>query len=175
MRAARTIGRRLPVVALGALLLSGCGNRAELVQFNDRIARAFQKLGEADKAFYDGVYDFAYNKAVPGGGAFKRFHEGYDRLKTTTAEVRKEAEALQVPDAPGAGKFRDSLLQALKVHEETLAEFGPAREAPERRALAQRTRLREMLDETQRRKRAAWEALDEAQKAFARENGIKLK
>jgi hypothetical protein len=174
MRAGRTIRRELPVVALGALLLCGCGNRAELVQFNNRVAHAFKKLAEADQAFYDGVYDFAYNKAAPGG-ALKRFHEGYDRLKTAAAEVRKEADALQVPDAPGAGKLRDSLLRALKVHEETLDKFRPAREASERRALAQRTRLRELLDETQRDKRAAWEGLDEAQKAFARENRINLK
>jgi hypothetical protein len=32
-----------------------------------------------------------------------------------------------------------------------------------------------MLDEAQRRKRAAWEALDEAQKAFAQENRITVK
>jgi hypothetical protein len=175
MRAGKTIDRGLVLLALGALVLPGCGNRAELVQFNDRVAGGFKKLAEADKAFYDGVYDFAYGKSAPGGAAFKRFHDGYDRLKTVAAEVRKEMESLAVPEAPGAGKFRDSLLAALKVHDEILAEFAAIRAVSERRALAQRVRLRELLDEVQRRKRAAWTEVDEAQKAFARENRITLK
>ncbi len=169
-----TTGRGL-LLALGALLLSGCGNRAELVRFNDRIAQAFKNLADADKAFYDGVYDFAYGKSASGGAALKRFHEGFDRLKRVAAEVRKEAEALKIPDAPGARKFHDSLLAVLKADEQILEEFAPARDSSERRALAQRVRLREMLDEAQRRKRVAWSELDEAQKAFARENRINLK
>jgi hypothetical protein len=160
--------------ACGALLLSGCSRKAELVQFNDRIAQLFKRLGEADRDFSRGVEDFAYGRGLVDV-AFKRFHDGYDRLREATAEVAKEAAALPVPDTPDARAFSDRFRDVLKVHEEIVEEFREARKATEKGARGARDRLRKMYEEAQHRKETAWVALHEAQEAFARANRIKLK
>src|SRR5207244_4224529 len=101
---------------------SGCNSKAELVKFNDRIAQLFKRLGEADRTFSDGVEDFAYGRGLVDV-AFKRFHDGYDKLEKVTAELTKEAGALQVPDAPGARAFYDRFREVLKAHEQILEDL----------------------------------------------------
>ena len=175
MRAGLSAGRTLLLAcACGALLLSGCNNKAELVKFNDRIAQLFKRLGEADRAFSEGVSDFAYGRGLVDV-AFKRFHKGYDRLLEITTEVAKEAAALQVPDAPGARTFHDRFRDVLKAHAEIVEDFREARNASEKGARGARDRLRTMFQDAQARKETAWLALHEAQEAFARANRIKLK
>ena len=160
--------------ACGALLLSGCNRKAELVQFNDRIAQLFKRLGEADRAFSRGVEDFAYGRGLVDV-AFQRFHDGYDRLREATAEVAKEAAALSVPDTPDARAFYDRFRDVVKVHEAIVEDFREARDATEKGARGARDRLRRLYEDAQRRKETAWLALHEAQEAFARANHIKLK
>jgi hypothetical protein len=92
-----------------------------------------------------------------------------------TAELTKEAGALQVPDAPGARTFYDRFKDVLKVREEILEGFREARGASEKGARGERERLRKLYQEARRRQETAWRALDEAQQAFARDNRIKLK
>jgi hypothetical protein len=175
MQADTSVRRRwLLACACGLLLLSGCSSKAELVKFNDRIAQLFKRLGEADRAFSRGVEDFAYGRGLVDV-AFKRFHDGYDRLREATAEVAKEAGALQVPDTPDARAFYDRFRDVIKVHEEIVEKFREARNATEKGARGARDRLRKMYEEAQRRKEPAWLVLDAAQEAFARANRIKLK
>jgi hypothetical protein len=160
--------------ACGALLLPGCNRKAELVQFNDRIAQLFKRLGEADQAFSRGVEDFAYGRGLVDV-AFKRFHGGYDRLREATAEVAKEAAAVPVPDTPDARAFSDRFREVVKVHEEIVDDFREARNATAKGARGARDRLRTLYQDAQRRKETVWGALHEAQEAFARANRIKLK
>jgi hypothetical protein len=160
--------------ACGALLVSGCNRKAELVQFNDRIAQLFKRLGEADRDFSRGVEDFAYGRGLVDV-ALKRFHDGYDQLQKVTAEVAKEAAALQVPDAPEARAYYDRFREVILVHEEIVGKFREARNATEKGALGARDRLRKMYEEAQLRKETTWLLLDAAQDAFARANRIKLK
>jgi hypothetical protein len=160
--------------ACGALLVSGCSRKAELVQFNDRIAQLFKRLGEADRAFFRGVEEFAYGRGLVDV-ALKRFHDGYDQLQKVTAEVAKEAGALQVPDAPEARAYYDRFRDVIKIHEDIVEEFREARNATEKGARGARDRLRKMNEDAQRRRESAWLLLDAAQDAFARANRIKLK
>jgi hypothetical protein len=175
MPVGKITGRALAFAcALGVLLLPGCNSKAELVKFNDRIAQLFRELGEADRDFYAGVYDYSYDRG-DAAAALKRFHAGYDKLKGVTEEVSRQSAALQVPEADGARAFYDRFRATVKAHEEILKQFAPARDAPERTLRSDRARLRTLLDAAQARKAVAWRALDEAQKAFAGENRIKLK
>lgn len=175
MRADTTVTNIL-TVACSALLLSGCSGKAELVKYNDRIARIFRELEPTDRGFFETGYAFAAGKDRKGKPVpLHRFRTAYDRLQDAVMQAKKEAATLSVPHVDSARKFHDSFLQVIKAHELTVEKFAPVREAPENKLRADRERLRSWLDEAYVRRGRAWAELDQAQEAFAKENGIKLK
>jgi hypothetical protein len=177
MRADRTLRRWLfAACAFGGLLLSGCGGKARLIEFNERLVGPARKVKRATDEFLAAAGSFIAGKD-PRGKPFPvgKFQTSYDRLKEVVAAARKEAAALQAPPASGARKFSDSFQHFLEVSEETLADFRAVRDAPEKEPEARRHRLQGLLDGAHLRAQAAWAQMDAAQQAFARDNEIKLK
>jgi hypothetical protein len=162
--------------AFGAFLLSGCGGKAELVEFNERIFRPFDKLVRATKACFAAGGAVAAGKDLPGGtDSLAEFRSRYDRLQEAVAEARAAAGALEVPPAAGARQYYDNFQHLLKVSDENLADLRPTRNASNKEALAGRQRLHDLLDRASLRTTRAWDRMVAAQQAFARENEIKLK
>jgi hypothetical protein len=177
MRAARTVRRAFwAASAFGALLLSGCGGKSELIEFNERLVRSFRKLERATKEFVAAGGAFVAGKDPVGKPvSLSEFHTRYDRLKRVVEEARAEAAALQVPPVSGARKYYESFQHFLEVSEQTVADCQTVRNLSEKEALAGRQRLFALLNRASVRTRAAWDRMVLAQQAFAKENEIKLK
>jgi hypothetical protein len=170
-----TLTRRLACCALALFVAPADAGESEPQKFNEAIVGFNKQLNEAGMKL-----GMALAPALQGNAVdLKEVRKTYTAVEKVVAKIKKEAAALKVPDSDSARKLAKVYQSFLKGQEamvkKDMLEIVRLLEQSNPPDQAGQQRLLRTLQVIGKREQGELRLLQEAQREFAREHGIKLK
>jgi hypothetical protein len=166
----------LRLVLAGALatLVLGCAGRPKPMQFINRMSRANSRLAAAAKDFEKKISPLSGGQPVNAS----EVRSSFSQLENALGEARKEADKLQAPIGPSTGpdllsKYRDYIDGQQKAFDNYVKPIMPIVEGPGD-PIAKWTQIKPLLEKLNQEASATYGALQEAEKAYAKEQNLRL-